>query len=56
MTATRKEMADLDSFVKSVSSAVDKFQCFGAHNSGNPCVYCNVRKMCKAQTPKGATA
>lgn len=56
MEVTQKEAAELDAFVKSVSSAVDKFQCFGAHDNSNPCVYCNVRKMCKAQTPKGATA
>ena len=54
METTNKEMAELDAFVKSVSKAVNKFECFGAHNNSNPCVYCNVRKMCKNQTPRGA--
>lgn len=54
METTNKEMAELDAFVKSVSSAVDKFACFGSHKKENPCVYCNVRRICKEQSPRRA--
>ena len=51
MEVTQKK-AVLDDFARSLNGAVKKFACFGIYQKTNPCVYCKVLELCKAQTPR----